>query len=123
MLAVNGDDASSASFGDTVKTMKGSSSVLQLDIITDPKVHFVTLKRTFAAEGFGVDFSSENGWLVVNKVSAGSPADRAGVLKGDRIFDVNGKLNILLRLGVRAYLLLFSFFLSFFLSSVKSFLR
>ena len=72
--------------------MKGSSSALQLDIITDPKVRSVVLKRAFPSEVFGVEFSSENGWLVVSKVTAGSPADRGLILKGDRIFDVNGKL-------------------------------
>jgi hypothetical protein len=90
VLAVNGKKMSHNSFNSTVKAIKASGGSMRLDVITDPHVHTVMLKREYPSDNFGVEFTAESGWLVVGKVLEGAAADQAGVLRGDRIFDING---------------------------------
>ena len=50
------------------------------------------LKKWEDCNGFGFHFICEKGLLIINQVEPDSPADLAGLQKGDRIVEINGEI-------------------------------
>lgn len=50
-----------------------------------------TFRRTGVTSGLGMGAQFENGAMVIRTVSEGSPADKAGLVVGDRIVEINGE--------------------------------
>jgi carboxyl-terminal processing protease len=70
-----------------------------VDELGDPNSQYLTpehLKRlreatTGTYSGVGVSLDLRDGWLVVTHVRVGTPAERAGMIIGDRLVELNGK--------------------------------
>jgi carboxyl-terminal processing protease len=70
-----------------------------VDELGDPNSHYLApdqLARlrestTGTYSGVGMSFDLREGWLVVTHVRVGTPAERAGLVIGDRIVELNGK--------------------------------
>lgn len=90
-----------ASFVDSVDTerMWELAAIGMLDELGDPNTTYLTPERLERLErqasnsyvGVGLVVDSRDGWIYVTQPRAGSPAERAGILAGDRLVELDGR--------------------------------
>jgi carboxyl-terminal processing protease len=89
------------SYVDTVDTERlwELAAVGMLDELGDPNTAYLTPERLELLErtasnsyvGVGLAVDARDGWITVTQPRAGSPAERAGILAGDRLVEVDGR--------------------------------